>query len=104
MVCERLSDEGFAILGTNVRVGRLEIDVIARRGRMLVFCEVRARSGSRGPHPLETIDLDKQRRIRRAALEWAIAHDDRGHAMRFDAAAVIFEGGEARVDYVEDAF
>lgn len=103
-MCARLSDEGFAILGTNVRVGRLEIDVIARRGRLLVFCEVRARTGRRGPHPLETIDLDKQRRIRRAALAWAIAHEARGHAMRFDAAAVIFEGGEASVDYVEDAF
>lgn len=105
MVCDHLEAEGWAILATNARVGRLEIDIVARRGRTIAFCEVRSRRGSRGPHPLETIDRAKRERIRRAALGWAIAHGVRGHALRFDAAAVLFEDtGEATLDYRAGAF
>src|SRR5262249_11501708 len=38
---------GYRILGTNVWMGGYELDVIARRGRSLVFCEVKSKSGTR---------------------------------------------------------
>lgn len=105
LVCDHLEAEGWTILATNARIGRLEIDIVARRGRTLAFCEVRSRRGSRGPHPLETIDRAKRERIRRAALAWAIAKEARGCAMRFDAAAVLFDAdGRATVDYRAGAF
>ncbi|MCB9591311.1 MAG: YraN family protein [Sandaracinaceae bacterium] len=104
LVCDVLRGRGYAILGTNVRVGRAEIDIVARRGRLLAFCEVRARSGPGGPHPLETIDAAKQRRLRRAAIAWAMQAAMRGHAIRLDAAAVTFDGAAPIVDYREDAF
>lgn len=104
-MCAHLEAGGWAILGTNVRVGRAEIDIVARRGRVLAFCEVRCRRGAKGPHPLETIDRAKRERLRRAALAWAIAQGTRGLALRFDAAAVTFdEAGNAVVDYREGAF
>jgi len=104
VVCGLLRRRGFSIVGRNVRVGRAEIDIIAQRGRTLVFCEVRARKSAAQVHPLETIDGAKQRRIRRAALRWCLQHRARGAPMRFDAAAVTFEGCEPIVDYVENAF
>ena len=40
---------GYRIVGRNVRVAGREVDVVARRGKTLVVCEVKARrSGSRG--------------------------------------------------------
>jgi putative endonuclease len=69
---------GYRILGTNVWIGGYELDVIARRGRMLVFCEVKSKSGPRFGDPLEMITAEKIRRIRRAATAWLAANEDHG--------------------------
>ena len=37
---------GYRILAANARAGRYEVDLVARRGRVLVVCEVKARSGT----------------------------------------------------------
>ena len=37
---------GYSLLAVNQRVGRGEIDIIARHGRALVFMEVKARRSS----------------------------------------------------------
>jgi putative endonuclease len=61
---------GYRILGTNVWAGGYEVDVIARRGRRLVFCEVKSKSGPRFGDPLEMVTAEKRRRVRRAADAW----------------------------------
>ncbi len=99
-----LERRGYQILARNLRVGRAEIDIVAERGRTLVFCEVRARQHTRAVHPLETIDAAKIQRIRQAALAWVIANDLRRRPLRFDAAAVTFERPEGVIDYREGAF
>lgn len=104
LVCELLEARGYAIVARQARVGRKEIDVIARRGRLVVFCEVRARKRSGFVSPLETIDRAKVQRIRTAAAGWLRERDWRGHAIRFDAAAVTFDDPAGAIDYVEDAF
>lgn len=104
LVCDLLRGRGYRILHRNLRVGRAEIDIVAERGRTLVFCEVRARTRVRPVHPLETIDRAKVRRIREAAARWVASSDLRGRALRFDAASVIFERPEGVIDYVENAF
>lgn len=103
LVARWLSEHGFAIVGRNVRVGRLELDVVARRPGLLVVCEVRARRGSL-VDPAETFDVAKRVRTRRAALEvWSRL--GRGCALRIDAAAVTFDaGGFPRLRYYEDVF
>lgn len=104
LACEHLIARGFTILGRNVRVGAKEIDIIARRGDLLVFCEVRARSRSGSISPLETIDRAKAQRIREAARRWLYESRLRRVAVRFDAAAVLFDEPEGTLEYVEDAF
>ena len=61
---------GYRILGTNVWAGGNEIDLITRRGRRIVFCEVKTKSGDRYGDPLEMVGPEKQRRLRRAAEAW----------------------------------
>ncbi len=88
---------GYRILGTNVWAGGNELDLIVRRGRRLVFCEVKGKSGSGFGDPLEMIGPEKLRRIRRAAETWLGAHPEfRELDARFEAIGVR-EGRLARV-------
>lgn len=99
-----LRERGFSIVARNVRVGRLEIDLIATRGRLLVICEVRTRRTDAYGSPAETITHAKAQRVRRAGYAWA-RENARGMKLRFDAAAVIIpRRGDVRIDYYEDAF
>jgi putative endonuclease len=66
-------------------VGGYELDLVARRGRMLVFCEVKAKGGRELGDPLEMIGIEKRRRLRRAAEAWLASHPELTHcAVRFD--------------------
>lgn len=104
LVAKRLEDQGFTILGRNVRVGRLELDIIARRASIVVVCEVRARAHARFLEPVATIDRAKVERVRRAAAEWLTTANLRGVYVRFDAASVVFDRDPPRMEYYEDAF
>ena len=86
---------GYRVLGANVWAGGNELDLIVRRGRALVFCEVKAKSGGRYGDPLEMVDEEKLRRLRRAAAAWLAARPDaRELDARFEVAAV--RGGRVR--------
>jgi putative endonuclease len=93
---------GYRILGTNVWAGGYELDVIARRGRRLVFCEVKSKSGTRFGDPIEMVTPEKIRRIRRAADVWLARHvrDHRDCRITFD---VIVERG-GRLQRLAEAF
>jgi len=65
---------GYRILATNVRLAGGELDIVARRGRRLLFCEVRMRSSSHYGDALETVDYFKARRIRKAAQMWILCN------------------------------
>ena len=58
---------GYRVLAANARAGGNELDIVVRRGRSLVFCEVKMRSGPRFGDPWEAVGPEKERRLRRAA-------------------------------------
>ncbi|HEY2327397.1 MAG TPA: YraN family protein [Gaiellaceae bacterium] len=92
---------GWRILGTNVWLGGAELDIIARRGRVLVFCEVKSKAGDRFGDPLEMVTPEKERRIRRAAELWLATHPEaRGLGVRFDVIA----DRAGRLQHVAQAF
>jgi putative endonuclease len=59
---------GYRVLGTNVWLGGYELDLIVRRGRRLVFCEVKGKTGSGFGDPLEMVDAEKLRRLEVVAV------------------------------------
>ena len=80
---------GYRVLGENVWAGGNELDLIVRRGRSLVFCEVKAKLGEGYGEPAEMVGAEKQRRLRRAAEAWLAAHPElRGLETSFDVVAV----------------
>jgi putative endonuclease len=92
---------GYRILDTNAWAGGNELDVVARRGRRLVFVEVKEKGGDGFGDPAEMVGLEKQNRLRRAAEAWLARHPEHdGLDGRFDVVAV--SGGRLR--RIEDAF
>ena len=66
----------YRILAVNAWAGGHELDLIVRRGRRLIFCEVKAKSGDRFGDPLDMIGPEKRRRLRRAAQAWLEQHPE----------------------------
>ena len=67
---------GYRILDSNAWAGGYELDLVVRRGRRLVFCEVKAKGGPRYGSPLEMVGPEKLRRLTRAAETWLAARPD----------------------------
>ena len=65
-----LVDSGWRLLGRNVRVGRGELDIVARRGRVLAFIEVKARRTTTCGSPEDAVSMLKRRQIARLADLW----------------------------------
>jgi putative endonuclease len=78
---------GYRIVGRNVRVAGREVDLLARRGSLLVVCEVKARRTPERGTPLEAVGQHKRRRLREAA-ELLMAADPSVEQVRFDVIAV----------------
>lgn len=87
--CEWYEDAGFRVVDRNWRCRYGELDLIATRGRLVVFCEVKTRSSNAYGVPAAAVTASKQRRIRRLAMRWldeqAIGFAD----LRFDVASVL---------------
>lgn len=88
---DHLNRNGWRLLGRNVRVGRGELDLIARRGRVLIFVEVKARCTATCGSPEDAVDVRKRHQVSRLAELWLASHpwavrdvDD----VRFDIIAV----------------
>ena len=105
-VAAALAARGHVILCRNVRTRYGEIDLVTADREVLVFVEVKTRTGDDYGRPLEAIEARKQRRLARLARAFM---QDRGlsnRACRFDTAAVLMtrDGGILRVEIVPDAF
>jgi putative endonuclease len=80
---------GYRILDRNVWAGGNEVDLVVRRGRRVVFVEVKRKRGERFGDPLEMVGEEKWRRVRRAAEAWLAAHPDVARLeLSFEVAAV----------------
>lgn len=102
-----LTSQGFELVLTNVRVGPLELDVVARKGGLVVFAEVRTRGRGSFEGALASVTPAKRRRIVAAAAHvWRerFAGDATAERMRFDVIAVRFEGDATRIEHVPGAF
>ncbi|HEX3597305.1 MAG TPA: YraN family protein [Polyangiaceae bacterium] len=107
-VAEFLHVLGFAICATNLRLGRLEVDVVARRGPLVVMTEVRTRGPGSYVGPFASVTWAKRTRLVSAARRlWGERRDRpwmRGvERLRIDVAAVSFGGRETRVEYAPGA-
>jgi putative endonuclease len=68
---------------------------------VLVFCEVKTRSGTAYGHPLQAVDQAKAERMVRLADRWREVHPVAASDVRFDVVAVLrSRRGAARVEHL----
>lgn len=80
-----------------------ELDLVCRRGGLLVVCEVKARQTVRYGSPLEAVDARKRRRLRRLASQYlaVVELPGPGLQVRFDVATL---GPDRTLTVLEGAF
>lgn len=107
MVADYLHAEGYRLLARNLRLGHLELDIVAERGGVVCIVEVRTRGRGSFLPALATISWVKRSRLLFAAERlWrqTLARDPGAPRVRIDVASVVFASGAApRVEYIEGA-
>jgi putative endonuclease len=99
-----LSERSYEILERNWRIGRLEVDIIARTGNKLVIAEVKTRAENPTLLPEEAVNIKRQKRLIRAANAY-IGRTNLNLDVRFDIITVIFETKTGyRLNHIENAF
>lgn len=101
-----LEARGYRIVARNVRADRVEIDLIACRGGVLIFVEVKTRRVGRHGDAAEAVDERKQRRLRRGAHAWLAANPieaRRTRSRRFDVVTCLLDAGTRNETTVPEA-
>jgi len=99
LACAELERQGMQVLERNWRCRLGEIDIVAAEaganGLILVFCEVKCRSGLGFGHPLEAITFSKMQTLRQLAALWMREHRMKASSIRLDAIGVVLAPGQA---------
>jgi putative endonuclease len=102
--CSRYRSSGFEILARNWRCSLGEIDIVARRRDLIVFCEVKTRRGSAFGGGWEAVTATKRRKLRALAEAFLLSTRTASMDVRFDVASVAIEGERRSITIFEDAF
>lgn len=79
--------KGYRILAERFRSGRGEIDLVARKGRQLIFVEVKARKTHEDAK--QALTPSGEKRIAAAAVIWMSRHTEHAqHNIRYDLITV----------------
>jgi putative endonuclease len=95
---------GYRIVARNWRCRAGELDLVAERRGVLVFCEVKSRRGGAFGVGYEAVTWRKQAKLRALAEAFLRATGFRPQAIRFDVASVAVRGQRSAVEVFEDAF
>jgi putative endonuclease len=95
-----LQSRGWDIVAHRFRAGRAELDLVARRGHLVSFIEVKARRGTAFGSPFEAVTAAKRREIVKAARVWMDRFGQPGDVYRFDCIGII----DNTLEHIEDAF
>ena len=99
-----LEQKGFTIVCRNYRCRSGEIDIIARKKKLLCFIEVKTRRTRRFGLPQEAVTPAKQYKIGRVAQDFLQRHKLENWPARFDVIAVDFSSGGGIINFIENAF
>lgn len=91
---------GYEVVARNWRCRDGELDLVVRRGRVVVFVEVKSRTSARFGAPVEAVTPDKQRRLRRLAMRYLTDTGTTADELRFDVVAIL----AGSLEVIEAAF
>lgn len=100
-----LTSCGWDIEAHRFKLGRHDVDLIARRGNLVAFVEVKTRRSVVRGTPAESVGGRKQSTIAKVASLWRLRYGRPADEYRFDVVAVHEHGqGEYTVEHIEDAW
>lgn len=102
VACDFLLTKGFSIIGRNYRYRRAEIDIIAKKDKLLVFVEVKSRTNIQFGEPEASVS-NKKASLIVAAAENYIIKADWLYDIRFDIISIRW-GAQPFITHLEDAF
>lgn len=94
--------KGFRIICRNhtSRIG--EIDIVAKKGPLLVFCEVKTRNSLEYGQPFEAVNNYKQKKIKKLAEQFIAGRDIKFDEIRFDVISILVN--QNKLNHIENAF
>lgn len=95
---------GWRIEAHRFRLGRHDLDLVARRDRIVAFVEVKSRGSACCGAPGEAVSLRKRMILARVAASWVARYGRRGDVCRFDLVSVREGRGRTVVEHVPDAW
>lgn len=98
LAVKHLKKQGYKILEKNYRTPFCEVDIIAKCGDVLCFCEVKTRTGDLFGAPSEAVNKAKQRLYIQAAYHYLKGKNE--CTVRFD----IIEVFRGQINHLENAF
>jgi putative endonuclease len=99
-----LRKKGYKIVERNYRCALGELDLIVLDRRVLVFVEVKTRTGNGFGTPFEAVELRKQQKMIQAAQYFIAQKGLQQRDSRFDVVGISWPGREPMVEHIENAF
>jgi putative endonuclease len=99
-----LKRKGYKLVERNYRCSAGEVDLIVLDRRVIVFVEVKTRTGHRFGTPLEAVQPRKQRKMMQAAQFFLSQKKLHQRDARFDVVGISWPGREPVIEHVENAF
>ena len=100
VAADALRGAGYQVLEQRFRYGHSDVDLVARRGAVVVFVEVKSRTDERFGAASEAVTARKQANLVRAASVWLTRHGRAWNSLRFDVITVT----DGRLEWLQDAF
>jgi len=91
---------GYEVVARNWTCRDGELDLVVRRQRVIVFCEVKTRATNVFGSPAEAVNHLKRQKLRVLAAKWLEDSPVRPREIRFDVVSIV---GDA-VEVIEGAF
>ena len=99
-----LKRNGYKIVERNYHCRAGEIDIVAKEGDILIFCEVKARRGKSFGSALESITPSKIKKLRLAADDYMTKKKLHGTDCRFDVVTIDMGEGDPSMELIRNAF
>ncbi len=99
-----LRKKGFRVLARNYSTRFGELDLIVKRGKTLVFCEVKTRKNQGKIQPFESVTRDKQKKIKISASDFLQKTKEKYTSVRFDVVTVVGSEDSYQIEHIENAF
>lgn len=99
-----LTHQGYSIVGRNIYFRFAEIDIVAKKGDVIIFVEVKTRKSMQYGLPREAVTKRKQEHIKAAAQAYLANMESWSGLCRFDVIEVWYGQGRWHIEHIQNAF